>query len=621
LNFSVKDFIDSIGEDIKVISFDVFDTAIFRNTFRPKDIYDIIESKYKNNFKEKRMQAEKQQREKYNGECTLNGVCEALCEAEPAFKDKIEEIKQYEIELEINHCKPNEKIFELYCALKDKYKIIFASDMYLDSHTINQMLKKAGYGEHKIYISGEIGANKSEGKLYDYIMKDLGIKTSQCLHIGDNYQSDITQAHEKGLKTLYLMNNYDKSFYNQEVLNKKIIDLYNHKNYSTSFLVKLLTEKENSGADIYNKIGFYWGIVFYSFTQWIVQNSAGKKIFFNSRDGFLPYKIAKCIMGIECEYIFLSRRSSSLIAFDSNYPINHDKNLYFYNTLRFQRVNTVRQLLECIGFDSAKVSNKIKKAGFYSDEDNIEPFKFNREEIHEKTEKLLLSIESEIYEHCSAKKQNLMHYLESLNLSNDDIFCDIGYNGSIQYCIELLTNLKLDGKYFEVYKRSIELDCKKEGFLSTGENLTYGYGGLLESIFSAPHGGVIGYDSCNPLFFNDSDTRINILNKVHEGIIEFCLKWHELSKNVSLDIDIEVIKNLVLRFLKEPTTQEAKFGLQVPFDNGSEKAWENIIWFNEERIKNGRILECYNRSYWKEAFLKTLEYSQYAGLLKYLKEK
>lgn len=320
-----------------------------------------------------------------------------------------------------------------------------------------------------------------------------------------------------------------------------------------------------------------------------------------------------------CTYIYLSRRSSSFIGFDCNYPINHEKNLYFYNAFRFQRVDTIKQLLGCIGFDSSKVVEKIKKAGFAGDEDNIEPFKIKKEETHEKIENLLQLIEPELYEHCSIKKQQLLDYIKNLGIKSRDVFCDIGYNGSIQYCMELMTDIKFDGKYFEIYDRKIKLDCKKEGFLSTGKNFTYGYGGLLETIFSAPHGGVIGYNNCEPLFFEDSGMRINILNKIHDGIIEFCLKWHELNKRQKLDIDREIIRSMVMRFLKEPSLKEAFYGQEVPFDNGAEDALENITWFNEDRIKKGRIIECYNRSYWKEAFIKILENSNYAGLIKLIK--
>jgi len=636
-------------KNIKVISFDIFDTAVFRETFRPKDIFDIVESKYGNNFKEIRMQAENLAREKNAGECTLDGVYEILEKIYPCHPEQSEgsiplsiltknvawtdssaspqndkkrlelnEIKNYEIELELKHSRQNKEIFDFYNSIKDKHKVVFISDMYLSKDILKTMLKNAGYGDYPIYLSGELGINKTTGELFDYVIQDLGIKTEELLHIGDNYRSDVLSASKRGINTHYLINNYDKSFSNEDIKSKKIIDLYQHKDYATSFLVKLLTEKENSGTDIYNKIGFYWGVIFYNFTKWVIDEADGRRILFNSRDGYLPYKIAKCIMGTDCDYVFLARRSSSFIAFDTDYPINHEKNLYFYNALRFQRVNNIKQLLGCIGMDSQKVFSKILKSGFESDKDNIEPFKFNGQEIHEKIQSLLLSIEPEIYDNCLPKKQELLNYIESLNIKNNDVFCDIGYNGSIQYCVELLTGIKLDGKYFEVYKRNIQLDCKKEGFISSGENLTYGYGGLLETIFSAPHGGVIGYNSCEPLLFQDSDTRITILNKIHNGIIEFCVKWHRLNKNVNLDMDKEIIKTMVMRFLKEPSLEEAKYGLEIPFDNGSEEALENITWFNESRIKNGRILECYNRSYWKEAFMQILNNSQYAGLSKFL---
>lgn len=604
-------------KNLKVISFDIFDTAVVRDTFRPKDIFDVIESKYGNNFKELRIQAEKLVRENdENNESTLGGIYEVLSELSSCFP--VDEVKNLEVSLEIKFSRPNKEVFDFYSSVKDKYQVIFISDMYLSRDKIKTIVENAGYGDHPVYISGEIGVNKGKGGLFDYVVNDLGIKNEEMLHIGDNYHSDVIVPSQKGINTYYLINNYDKALSNENIRNKKIIDLYHHPDYATSFLVKLLTQKENSDADIYNKIGFYWGAIFYNFTKWVVREAAGRRILFNSRDGYIPFKVAKCIMGIDCDYVFLARRSSSFIAFNTDYPINHEQNLYFYNALRFQRVNNIKQLLGCIGLDSRKVSQKILQSGFNSDEDNIEPFKFNSQEIHEKIQNLLLSIEPEIYELCLPKRQQLLSYIDSLNLKNNDVFCDIGYNGSIQYCVELLTDIKLDGKYFEVYKRPIQLDCKKEGYISNGENLTYGYGGLLETIFSAPHGGVIGYDSCEPLLFEDSGTRINILNKVHNGIIEFCVKWHELNKKTELDISREMIKTMVLRFLKEPSLEEAKYGLEVPFDNGSEEALENITWFNEARIKNGRILECYNRSYWKEAFMQILKNSEYAGLGQFL---
>ncbi len=607
-------------KNIKVVSFDIFDTAIVRDTFRPKDIYDVLENKYGNDFKKIRMQAENISRERNNGECAFDGIYEVLCELTDVFCDKLDEIKKLEIELEIKHIRQNKEIFDFYNSIKDKYKVVFVTDMYLCRDVLQSILKNTGYGEHPIYISQELSINKAQGDLYDYVLNDLGIKGEELLHIGDNYKSDTVSAAKRGIKTYYLINNYDKSFANESVKSKKIIDLYNHPDYPTSFLVKLLTEKENSNADIYNKIGFYWGIIFYNFTKWVLEKADGRRVLFNSRDGYLPFKIAKCIMGVDCDYVFLARRASSFIAFNTDYPINHEKNIYFYNALRFQRVDNVKQLLGCIGLDSQKVHKKILKSGFNGDLDNIEPFKFNSMEIHDKIQNLLLSIEPEIYETCQPKKRQLLDYIDMLNLQTGDVFCDIGYNGSIQYCVELLTDIKLDGKYFEVYKRPIQLDCKKEGFLSNGENLTYGYGGLLETIFSAPHGGVIGYNSCEPLLFEDSNTRIGILNKIHNGIIEFCVKWHRLNQKTKLDISLDVTKAMVMRFLKEPSLEEAKYGLEIPFDNGSEEALENITWFNEDRLKKGRILECYKRSYWKEAFLQILNNSHYAGLAKYLQE-
>ena len=56
------------------------------------------------------------------------------------------------------------------------------------------------------------------------------------------------------------------------------------------------------------------------------------------------------------------------------------------------------------------------------------------------------------------------------------------------------------------------------------------------------------------------------------------------------------------RFLKFPTLEEATFGNSELFENGSIDKNESIAWYNRDLIRKGKLRECYNRSYWKEAF-------------------
>ena len=87
----------------KVVSFDVFDTALERNVFEPIDIFKLVEKKVGKNFYSKRIEAEKKAREK-NPFYTLEDIYKFL----PEFR------KEDEINEELECCGVNEEIFKIY---------------------------------------------------------------------------------------------------------------------------------------------------------------------------------------------------------------------------------------------------------------------------------------------------------------------------------------------------------------------------------------------------------------------------------------------------------------------------------------------------------------------------
>ena len=55
--------------------------------------------------------------------------------------------------------------------------------------------------------------------------------------------------------------------------------------------------------------------------------------------------------------------------------------------------------------------------------------------------------------------------------------------------------------------------------------------------------------------------------------------------------------------------KEAEFNNQDLFENGSNEIG-SIVMFNEDMIRQGKIKDCYQKSYWKAAFLVLLKNSQ-----------
>ena len=82
-------------------------------------------------------------------------------------------------------------------------------------------------------------------------------------------------------------------------------------------------------------------------------------------------------------------------------------------------------------------------------------------------------------------------------------------------------------------------------------------------------------------------------------------------------VDSEDCEKVISRYANNPTLEEAIFGNQKIFENGSNEN-ESVAWFDTDLIRKGKIKECYYKSYWKQAFRLLLENDRE---LKFLKEK
>ena len=53
-----------------------------------------------------------------------------------------------------------------------------------------------------VYISGEIGVWKPESGIFEHAAQDLGVDPGQCVHIGNNVQSDVEGALAAGMQAV-----------------------------------------------------------------------------------------------------------------------------------------------------------------------------------------------------------------------------------------------------------------------------------------------------------------------------------------------------------------------------------------------------------------------------------
>lgn len=193
----------------KYISFDVFDTLLFRKVSSPQELFEYVLQKASRDghlyetFPQMRLRGEHNaiKKNKLSSEISLDAIYQEI-----EFRSDSERkyFKSLEVQAELALCYPNVDIISLLTELREQGKvIIITSDMYLQTDVIAKMLKKCGVCYDFLYVSSEYGIRKSSGKLFKKILYDLNISKGQFVHIGDNWKSDYLMPKLVGVSSIH----------------------------------------------------------------------------------------------------------------------------------------------------------------------------------------------------------------------------------------------------------------------------------------------------------------------------------------------------------------------------------------------------------------------------------
>lgn len=191
-----------------IISFDIFDTLIFREVNKPDDLFYLLEEKNGvSNFHSKRILAEKNARRtsgKRNGEIDIFDIYRELSQTELI---DINEKAREEIQLDASICYGNPVMSELYHILRRKgCRLIAVSDMYIPGSHLRKILSRVGYPEFEyVFVSCDCGAGKGNGALQRYVQSKLG-ENVRIIHIGDNFSSDVHGSKMAGWEAVWYCN-------------------------------------------------------------------------------------------------------------------------------------------------------------------------------------------------------------------------------------------------------------------------------------------------------------------------------------------------------------------------------------------------------------------------------
>ena len=589
---------------IAVVSFDVFDTLVCRHFFKPTDLFLLLGEDVP------RKQAEEFARKKcallfpeYD-DITLDEIYEEFGVLTDFSVERINALKQKEIDLELEHCEQRSLAKELFDFARQCGKRIFiTSDMYLSSAVIERILKKCGYdGYENIFVSSEQRKAKETGNLFKKLVGSCSVPPQKILHIGDNLRADVYVAKKSGLHACHLPQRWRYCEHSMPYrFLRKIYRTFvpSHKSSKTPYnrpYTKIL-QKYSMLADFAAKetfakfpsypkalveaSAFVSAPVLFSFVTWIIRRALNdniKRLYFLARDGFILYHIAKEICAswnieIELKYIFVSRMAL-------RYPQYHRMGKKCVDYVCMGSAGITRKgILDRLLLNENEKEKMKELLGFREDTLSAP---LTRQELHEIKEKLLSCDEglSMIFTKSEALYETAAAYFRQEGLFDSVSYAlvDSGWTGSMQIFInEMLVahgHPPVYGFYFGLLSY-ISKDTKEKYYpycFSPDDSVFISFfnNNIIECMCSAPTGTTMYYEKndavgiVRPVFSMDE----NINNKkwfVNEQIALirlFAGNYTRLCKEKGILFDeagigIPTVKKLLYELTCNPSKAEA----------------------------------------------------------------
>lgn len=464
-------FIEKLSQ-YEYISFDIFDTLIFRPFSEPTDLFYFIGEKLGYmDFKRIRMEAEFEARQRKfrkskTYEVTLADIWNVMEEKTGLSANRGMVL---ELETELQFCYANPFMQEVYQTLcKMGKQILIISDMYLSGEFLKELLLKNGYGEFQcFYVSCEYDKNKGTGELFELVKMECGLRNFQMVHVGDNLVSDVQMAQKAKLHACHYPN------VNQE--GKK------YRAYDMSPIVGgayrgLINNHLYSGVhkdSVEYEYGYVYGGLFVTgycaFIHEYCRKNQIEKVLFLSRDGDILKQAYELLYpGEHTEYVYWSRKVSvKLMAGADRYD--------YFRRFLYHKVNqgyTLKQIFVSMELESLLEKLPIQfQAKDELTSSNVEKLK----------EFLLKNWEEVLYQYEAEQEAAKSYYADILKGYQRAVAVDIGWAGSgaiaLHHLVNHVWNLSCDIVGILAGTNTIhnaEPDCS-ETFLQSGRLVSYLY--------------------------------------------------------------------------------------------------------------------------------------------------
>lgn len=587
-----------------IVSFDVFDTLIFRTCGNHEEVFFLaaqaIVKKYSidlsvNEIVSARIAAEYTARRKASKrDVTIDEIYESF---DLKGLDLVAELKNEEINTELSVCVASGLMKSIYdwCYINKK-SIIIISDMYLSSEIIKKILEKNGYDKNvAIFVSSEFGETKKNGNLYKIVLKKY--KNAKIIHIGDALRSDYIQARINGFNA------------------------YHIKRDSTYDRVYILAGNEISHNGVvlsdYYKFGYdIFGPAVLGFCKWLcseIEKNKVDRIFFLARDGYLIKRIFNFVYpeyNDITDYLYVSRKALRLSSLYGEKNVEKLASLFPQHTLL-----TIKDLCEKIGVSDIN-PNLVDDAKLFLPGQIL-----SDAEIFSFCNWLLKFIQPK----CKREKELLKQYLKEKRFMGKVAIIDIGWAGTIQNMLTNITDVDIIGYYFGT--NIFDSSEKKRSYVNPMIAIQEFVAALIEYPFLAPEGSVEKYAKNEQGFvepvlsnFEYDDGEREIIIAMQNGIYDYAREHHSQSGDCGVS---DALVNNLIRVCRKPNRKELEMlGDLTYYENGVYYLANPDNLYNY-LVKPKNLKRDLSRSGWKIGFLKKLFKINinYYRILKLMKKK
>lgn len=619
---------------VEYISFDIFDTLITRPLYKPQHVFELMDKEFKKlvhtnaSFCKIRIDGENKARRQFGVETpeyqdvTLDEIYDEIQKIYDLDHAIVEQLKIKEIELEIRLSEQRKSIKELFDLAKYlKKKVIIVSDMYLTKNVIEAILKKHGYtGYEQLYLSSDIRLTKNTGDLFKYVLNDLAVSGNKILHFGDTWENDFVNPGNLGIRTFLIPKTREvfENIIQGQVTNRcatignwaaaGIIQQNSYKDsigYGAMMAViankyfdnpyRTFNSETDLNADPYF-IGYYpVGMHLYGFAKWLIEQGkmlGYKKLYFMSRDGYLPMLVYKKLAekddsAPKAEYLYSSRKALM------PYIINSMFDLYDYPTVVVnQSAETMKKRLAfCIKEISDDDYREILKSY------DIEPEKrFQDKEAYDVFVGIFIKefYSEEVHKESKALCSDYYSQIEA-----DSATVDMGYSGRIQGAVSEAVGHGVDVFFIhedanQYMKESLNHNFQIHSF--------YGYtpcmsGVIREHILSSSEPSCIGFVKKNgqvsPVFeeLEKNISDLKMIEQVQNGAVKFAEDFIDMLGEYRNQISIKPQE------ISLPYEGFIRFATSTDLRVFDASFFEDEVWGGATRINIAEFIKMQHNGY------------------------